>query len=62
MSEHLNDQEIARRDKLKGFAELGIDPYPAAMWEVNATAKDILEAVDKYKEAHPGEEIHEVDG
>jgi lysyl-tRNA synthetase class 2 len=32
------------------------------MWEVNATAKEILEAVDKYKGAHPGEEIHEVDG
>lgn len=62
MSEHLNDQEIARREKLKGFAELGIDPYPAAMWDVNATAKDILDAVDKYKEANPGAEIHEVDG
>jgi lysyl-tRNA synthetase class 2 len=62
MSEHLNDQEIARREKLKGFAELGIDPYPAAMWDVNATAKDILDAVDKYKEANPGADIHEVDG
>jgi lysyl-tRNA synthetase class 2 len=62
MSEHLNDQEVARREKLKGFAELGIDPYPAAMWEVNATAKEILEAVEKIKTENPGQEIHEVEG
>lgn len=62
MSEHLNDQEIARREKLKGLIEAGIDPYPAPMWEVNATAKEILDAVEKHKAAHPGEEVHEVEG
>ena len=42
MSEHLSEQEIVRRDKLKELTAMGIDPYPAAMWEVNTTAAEIL--------------------
>ena len=63
MSEHLSEQEIVRREKLAKFAELGIDPYPAAMWEVNATAQEILVAVEKIKAANPNPEqpVHEVD-
>lgn len=39
---HLSDQEVIRRQKLEEFAALGIDPYPAAMFEVNTTSEEIL--------------------
>ncbi len=39
----LSEQEIIRRGKLEEIIKLGIDPYPAPLFEVNATAKDILE-------------------
>lgn len=39
----LSEQEIIRRGKLEEIIKLGIDPYPAALFEVNATAKDLLE-------------------
>lgn len=42
MSEHLSEQEIVRRQKLKEFERLGIDPYPAALFEVNCNSKQIL--------------------
>ncbi len=42
MSQELNDQEIARREKLSKLAELGIDPYPPEAFEVNCTAQQIL--------------------
>ncbi|HET6226043.1 MAG TPA: lysine--tRNA ligase [Bacteroidia bacterium] len=43
MSTELSEQEVIRRSKLEEITKLGIDPYPAALYEVNATAKDILE-------------------
>lgn len=43
----LSEQEIIRREKLAQFRELGIDPYPAAEFEVTATAEEI---VKKYEE------------
>jgi lysyl-tRNA synthetase class 2 len=43
MSTELSEQEIIRRNKLEEIVKLGIDPYPAALYEINATAKDILE-------------------
>lgn len=42
MSQHLNDQEISRREKLKQLNELGIDAYPAATFEVNRDTQQIL--------------------
>lgn len=39
---HLNDQEQARHDELQQLRALGIDPYPADTFEVNAAAADIL--------------------
>ena len=42
MSENLNDQEIARREKLSKLSELGIDPYPPEAFEVNCTAQTHL--------------------
>ena len=51
----LSEQELVRRDKLKELLELGIDPYPAPLYEITHTAKDIKENYseenkDKYKE------------
>jgi len=43
MSIELSEQELLRRAKLEEITKMGIDAYPAALVEVNATAKDILE-------------------
>jgi lysyl-tRNA synthetase class 2 len=37
----LSEQEILRRQKREELMRLGIDPYPAEMFEVNVTAADI---------------------
>ena len=37
-TQHLSEQEIIRRDKLKELNKLGIDAYPAALFPVNTTA------------------------
>jgi lysyl-tRNA synthetase, class II len=39
----LSEQEIIRRESLKKLRELGIDPYPAAEYKVNATSREIRE-------------------
>ncbi len=46
-TEHLSEQQIIRREKLKELAKLGIDAYPAELFPVNTTAKFIKE---NYKE------------
>lgn len=45
----LSEQEILRRESLVKLRELGIDPYPAAMYDVNATANDIEKNFDPEK-------------
>ena len=40
----LNEQELGRRESLKQLRALGINPYPAAAYPVNATAAEILAA------------------
>lgn len=37
----LSEQEIIRREKLTKLREMGIDPYPAALYPVNATSKSM---------------------
>ena len=37
----LSEQEIIRRDKLNALRELGINPYPADLFPVNQTSKQI---------------------
>ena len=39
----LSEQEIIRRKSLEELESLGINPYPAASYDVNATATEILE-------------------
>lgn len=43
MSTEFNDQELFRRQALVELESLGIEAYPAALYEVNATVKEILE-------------------
>lgn len=46
---HLSEQEVIRREKLKELQQLGIDPFPAALFPVNVTTSYI-------KQNYKGEE------
>ena len=46
----LSDQEIQRRETLNKIREMGIDPYPAALYPVTDYAKDIKEKFEDNKE------------
>jgi lysyl-tRNA synthetase, class II len=45
----LSEQEIIRREKLNGLRELGINPYPADLFPVNHTSKQIKENFEEGK-------------
>jgi lysyl-tRNA synthetase, class II len=45
----LSEQEIIRRKSKEELEKLGINPYPAELFEVNASAKDILENYERTK-------------
>ncbi len=45
----LSEQEIQRRQSLANLRELGIEPYPAPLYPVNATAKSIAAEYDPEK-------------
>lgn len=49
MSTVLSEQELQRRDALSKLEALGINPYPAEAFEINATANDILENYERDK-------------
>jgi lysyl-tRNA synthetase class 2 len=46
----LSEQEIQRRESLHKLRELGIDPYPAALYPVDAFASDIKEKFEDGKQ------------
>ncbi|MCS7019832.1 MAG: lysine--tRNA ligase [Cytophagales bacterium] len=46
---HLSEQQLQRRQKREQLMQLGIDPYPADSFEVNAYAKDIKENYERFK-------------
>jgi len=46
---HLSEQEIQRRNERESLMKMGIDPYPAALFEVNVSAKDIHENYERRK-------------
>lgn len=52
MSIGLSEQEILRRESLKQLRELGIEPYPAEAYEVNAYADDINQNYERDKTAY----------
>lgn len=45
----LSEQEIIRRKTLEEFAKLGINPYPAELFEVNASAHEIMTNYERQK-------------
>ncbi|MBL6446466.1 lysine--tRNA ligase [Fulvivirga sp. 29W222] len=45
----LSEQEIVRREARKKLEELGIDPYPSELYNVNVSAKEIHENYEKQK-------------
>ena len=45
----LNEQELGRRESLARLRELGIEPYPAAEYPVNASSEDIKAGYDDSK-------------
>ena len=45
----LSEQEIIRREKLSTLRELGINPYPANLFPVNHTSKQIKESFEEGK-------------
>ncbi len=50
MERQLSEQEIVRRDALKAIRDLGYDPYPADLFEVNTTSTEILKEYDAEKQ------------
>jgi len=52
MSTGLSEQEQLRRSSLNQLRELGINPYPAEAFEINANAADILANYDRDKTAY----------
>jgi len=47
--QHLSEQEIIRRQKLEELQQLGINPYPAELFEVNVQSADILQNYERDK-------------
>ncbi len=45
----LSEQELQRRQKREELIKMGIDPYPAEVFEVNANAEDILRNYENNK-------------
>src|SRR5690349_5631737 len=45
----LSEQELVRRQAKEELEKLGIDPYPAELFEVNASAAEILENYERHK-------------
>lgn len=48
----LSEQEQLRRDSMQELVRLGINPYPADVYEVNVTAADILENYERDKTSY----------
>ena len=45
----LSEQEINRRNSMEELRSIGINPYPSELFEVNVTAREILENYEKRK-------------
>ena len=46
---HLSEQELLRRKDREELIAMGIEPYPAALFPINVTAKDIHENYERAK-------------
>ena len=49
MSQQLSEQEVVRREALQQLKDLGVDPYPAELFDVNVSSKDIRDNYEKRK-------------
>src|ERR1051325_4744681 len=49
MSNLLSEQEINRRKSLEELIRLGVNPYPGALYDVNASTQEILTNYEKDK-------------
>lgn len=49
MTQEFSEQELIRRESLRKLRELGIEPYPAALYPVNASASQIAAEFDSEK-------------
>jgi len=47
MSQELSEQEQIRRNSLQELSKMGIDPYPAETYDINASSAEILENFPK---------------
>ncbi|WP_299312819.1 lysine--tRNA ligase [uncultured Aquimarina sp.] len=45
----LSEQELVRREKLKSLRDLGINPYPAALFPVDHTSEDVKQQYEEGK-------------
>ncbi len=57
MSNQLSEQELLRRQKLHDMRELGIDPFPAALFPISHSS---VEAKQKYSDNNESEEMKQV--
>lgn len=57
MSNQLSEQELLRRQKLNDMRQLGIDPFPAALFPISHTS---VEAASKYSADNESEEMKQV--
>ena len=46
---HLSEQEIVRRQAREELLDLGTNPYPSELFEVNVTSQDILDNYERNK-------------
>jgi lysyl-tRNA synthetase class 2 len=58
MIQQLSPEEIVRREALDKLRSLGIDPFPAAEFETNSTAKEILELYEEGKTVSIAGRLH----
>ncbi|MES2655855.1 MAG: lysine--tRNA ligase [Bacteroidota bacterium] len=57
MSNQLSEQELLRRQKLQDMRQLGIDPFPAALFPISHLS---VEATEKYSANNESEEMKQV--
>lgn len=50
MGMQLSEQEIVRREKLRQLRDMGINPYPAALYPVTTSSSDIIKEFSEGKE------------
>ena len=58
MIQQLSPEEIVRREALDKLRSLGIDPFPAAEFQTNSTAKEIIDLYEEGKSVSIAGRLH----